>query len=79
MIFGQKFGSLALRVCLFGGEIGRMENFGEKIGRKFFLECVWLGGGAQVFSLLAHKKVFSPRWRKNCEEETYEINFQKYP
>ena len=32
-----------LRVCLFGGEIGRMENFEEKIGRKTFLECVWFG------------------------------------
>ena len=31
------------RVCLFGGEIGWMENFGEKIGRETFLECVWLG------------------------------------
>ena len=35
---------MTLRVCLFGGEIGWMENFGEKIGRKTFLECVWLGG-----------------------------------
>ena len=34
----------SLRVCLFGSEIGRMENFEEKIGRKTFLECVWLGG-----------------------------------
>ena len=34
---------IALRVCLFGGEIERMKNFGEKIGRKTFLECVWLG------------------------------------
>ena len=32
------------RVCLFGGEIELMENFGEKIGMKTFLECVWLGG-----------------------------------
>ena len=32
------------RVCLFGGGIGWMENFGEKMGRKTFLECVWLGG-----------------------------------
>ena len=35
---------LRLRVCLFRGKIGWMENFGEKIGRKFFFECVWLGG-----------------------------------
>lgn len=32
------------RSCLFGGEIGKMKNFGEKMGRKFFLECVWLVG-----------------------------------
>ena len=31
-------------VHLFGGEIGWIENFREKIGRKFFLQCVWLGG-----------------------------------
>ena len=36
--------SRTLRVCLFGGEIGWMENFGEKMGRKTFLECIWLGG-----------------------------------
>ena len=34
----------SLRVCLFGSEIGMMENFEEKIGRKTFLECVWLSG-----------------------------------
>lgn len=32
-----------LGVCLFGGEIQWMENFGEKIGRKTFLVYVWLG------------------------------------
>ena len=35
---------LRLRVCLFRGKIGWMKNFGEKIGRKTFLECVWLAG-----------------------------------
>ena len=43
----QKFLPLlfsSLRVCLFGGEIEWMKNFGKKIGRKTFLECVWLGG-----------------------------------
>ena len=29
---------------LFGGEIGWIENFGEKIGMKTFLECDWLDG-----------------------------------
>ena len=33
----------SFRVCLFECEIGCMENFGEKIRRKTFLECVWLG------------------------------------
>ena len=31
-----------LTVYLFGGKTGWIENFGEKIGRKFFLKCVWL-------------------------------------
>ena len=35
---------IELRVCLFGGEIGWIENFEKKIGRKTFLKCVWLGG-----------------------------------
>ena len=45
-------------MCLFGGEIGWMENFGEKMGRKTFLECVWLSvkegnkwWGLDIFSL----------------------------
>ena len=33
-----------LRVCLLGGKTGWMKNFGGKIGRKTFLECVWLSG-----------------------------------
>ena len=35
---------ILFRVCLFGDEIELMENFEEKIRRKTFLECVWLGG-----------------------------------
>ena len=31
-------------MCLFGCEIGWMENFEEKMERKTFLKCVWLGG-----------------------------------
>ena len=31
---------MKLRVCLFGDEIEWMENFGEKMGRKIFFECV---------------------------------------
>ena len=31
-------------LCSFRGEIRWMENFGEKMRRKTFLECVWLGG-----------------------------------
>ena len=31
-------------MCLFGGEIEWMKDFGEKMGRKTFLKCVWLGG-----------------------------------
>ena len=33
---------LTSRVYLFGGEIEWTENFGEKMGRKTLLECVWL-------------------------------------
>ena len=33
-----------LRVYLLGGEIWLMENFGEKMERETFLECIWLGG-----------------------------------
>ena len=40
---GESF-NYTFRVCLFGGEIGWMENFGKKMGRETFLECVWLGG-----------------------------------
>ena len=35
---------VVLRVCLFGGKIGWMENFGKKMGRKTFLKYVWLDG-----------------------------------
>ena len=35
---------LRLWVCLFRGKIRWMEKFGEKIGRNFFLNCIWLGG-----------------------------------
>ena len=31
-----------VRVCLFGGETGWIENFEEKIEMKTFLECIWL-------------------------------------
>ena len=31
-------------MCLFGDEIEWMKDFGEKMGRKTFLKCVWLGG-----------------------------------
>ena len=33
-----------MRVCLFEGEIGWKENFGEKMERKTFLVGVWLEG-----------------------------------
>lgn len=36
--------SLLFWVCLVGGKIERIENFKEKIERKIFLECIWLGG-----------------------------------
>ena len=36
--------TITQRVCSFRGEINWMENFGEKMRKKTFLECVWLGG-----------------------------------
>ena len=58
---------VSFRVCLFGGEIGWIENFGEKIGMKIFWSVFgWVGerkinGEARVFSFRAHQKVFSPK------------------
>ena len=41
IFYTKKKGAIKrLRVYLFGDEIGWMENFGEKIGRKTFLECI---------------------------------------
>ena len=34
--FFYKHTEMSLRVCLFGGEIWWMENFGKKMGRKTF-------------------------------------------
>ena len=60
------------RVCLFGGEIGRMENFGEKIGIKLFFFSVfgWVGRkenklwGLSVFSPGLPKSFLSKMERK---------------
>ena len=55
---------LTLRVCLFGGEIGWMKNFGKKTRRKNILEGVWLRKGEgkmMVGPTRAHKKVFSSK------------------
>ena len=64
-----------LRVCLFGGKIRWMENFGEKIGKKMGLCVVWLGGGegkleggAQTFSTRAHTKLYYSIWREKKNE-----------
>ena len=60
-----------LKVCLFGDEIGWMENFEEKMGRKTFLVGVWLeggkgkiGGGPGVFSPDSPKCFLSKMERK---------------
>ena len=37
------FSLSSLKVCLFESEIEYMKNFEKKLGRKTFLECVWLG------------------------------------
>ena len=64
-------GKVPFRVCLFGGEIEWMKNFGKKMGRQTFWWVfgwrVGRGGkkidGAHVFSPLGHQNVFSPKWR----------------
>ena len=69
---GESF-NYTFRVCLFGWEIGWMENFGKKIGRKTFLECVWLGGDEGKFMvepkcfLLRPTKIFPPQNGKKTE------------
>ena len=67
-----------LRMCLFGGEIGWMENFEEKMGRKTFLSVFsWVGRnenkqwGSCVFSLGLSKSFLPKMERKlNGENET---------
>ena len=73
---GESF-NYTFRVCLFGWEIGWMENFGKKMGRETVLECVWLGGEDKtkwwdpcVF-LLAHQKVLFKIERKLKREIGY--------
>ena len=62
-------------MCLFGGETRRMENFGEKIGGKTFLECVWMSGekgnkwwGLGIFSPGPPKCFLSKMERKLSED-----------
>ena len=57
----------SLRVCLFGSEIGWMENFKEKMERKTFLSVFgWVGRNENkwwdldIFSP-GPQKVFSPK------------------
>ena len=63
----------SLRVCLFGGILDRIENWGEKSGEENFLMSVWLGeerekcDGARVFSLWTHQNIFSPKCGENWE------------
>ena len=55
---------------LFGGEIGWMENFEEKMEKQTFLKCVWLGGmkeingGPMCFFTRPTRKL-SPKWEEN--------------
>ena len=76
------------RVCLFGGEIGRMKFFWKKIGEKMNLCVVWLGGlrrGKKTFVWglgIFHpspQKLFSPKWRENREKTLRLAVWQKYP
>ena len=75
----------ALRVCLFEGEIGWMENFQEKIGEKMGLCVVWLGGEketfvwGQAFSTQVHTKLFFPKWREKRGEKFEAYGGTKLP
>ena len=64
-------------MCLFGGEIGQMENFEEKMGRKTFWSVFsWVGRkenkcwGSSVFSLGPPKNFLSKIERKLREESS---------
>ena len=62
-----------LRVCLFGGEIGWIKNFGEKM-RRNFLKSVWLRGGERKIMVghsRTHQKVFSNMKRKLVGRKSY--------
>ena len=63
---------------LFGGEIRWMENFGKKIGRKFFLVGIWLEGG-EGKNLVEHRcflfrptKMFSLQNGEKTEWEEFD-------
>ena len=57
----------ALRVCLVGGKIWWMENFGEKMGRRIFLSVFgWVGRKKNKWWGLG---VFSPKWREDKREK----------
>ena len=76
--------SFSLRVCLFGDEIGWIENFREKMRmrREDFLESFWLKGGEvkmMVGPTWAHQKVFSPKWKENLMGENLIGEGQKCP
>ena len=70
------FSTQTSRVCLVGGEIGRM----EKKERKMVGRSVWLGGGgggnfggAHEFSPRAHQNTISPNWGENARENCANI------
>ena len=67
-----------LRVCLLGGEIGWVENFGEKMGRKIFWNVFGLVGrkenkwwGPGVFSQDPPKSFISKMERKLREKSSW--------
>ena len=64
-------------MCLFGGEIGWIENFGENMGMKAFFVGVWLEGG-EGKKLMGPKcflpgptKMFSLQNREKTEWEEF--------
>ena len=75
--FRYKHTEMSLRVCLFGGKIGWMENFEEKMGRKTFWSVFgWEGRkenkwwGPDVFSPNLSKSFLSKMERKLREKSS---------
>lgn len=81
MVSVKYYRVITLRVHLVGGDIGRIENRGEKSGKKIDFIGVWLErkggwkiGGAYVFSLMAYQNSICSICEENRERRNSCIN-----